>query len=57
MARVIDVAAVTQYAVPMQLFMLIPTVFGLLAYPLWPAYREALGEATMCGSGAPSGAR
>ena len=42
LARVIDVAAVTQYAVPMQLFMLIPTVFGLLAYPLWPAYREAL---------------
>jgi O-antigen/teichoic acid export membrane protein len=43
-ARVIDVAAVTQYAVPMQLFMLIPTVFGLLAYPLWPAYREALAR-------------
>jgi O-antigen/teichoic acid export membrane protein len=40
-ARIVGVAAVTQYAVPMQLFMLIPTVMGLLAYPLWPAYREA----------------
>jgi O-antigen/teichoic acid export membrane protein len=43
-ARIIDVAAVTQYAVPMQLFMLIPTVAGVLAYPLWPAYREALAR-------------
>jgi O-antigen/teichoic acid export membrane protein len=43
-ARVIDVTAVTQYAVPMQLFMLIPTVAGVLAYPLWPAYREALAR-------------
>jgi O-antigen/teichoic acid export membrane protein len=43
-ARIIDVEAVTQYAVPMQLFMLIPTVIGVLAYPLWPAYREALAR-------------
>jgi O-antigen/teichoic acid export membrane protein len=43
-ARIIDVTAVTQYAVPMQLFMLIPTVFAVLAYPLWPAYREALAR-------------
>lgn len=40
-ARIVGVAAVTQYAVPMQLFMLTPTIMGLLAYPLWPAYREA----------------
>jgi O-antigen/teichoic acid export membrane protein len=43
-ASIIDVAAVTQFAIPMQLFMLIPTVVGVLAYPLWPAYREALAR-------------
>ncbi len=43
-AGVMGVAAVTQFAVPMQLFMLIPTVVGALAYPLWPAYREALAR-------------
>jgi O-antigen/teichoic acid export membrane protein len=43
-ARIVGVAAVTQYAVPMQLFMLTPTVISLLVYPLWPAYREALAR-------------
>jgi O-antigen/teichoic acid export membrane protein len=43
-ARIIDTEAVTQFAVPMRLFLLVPTVVGLLAYPLWPASREALAR-------------
>jgi O-antigen/teichoic acid export membrane protein len=43
-ARIVDAAAVTQFAVPMRLFMLIPAVAGFIVYPLWPAYREALAR-------------
>lgn len=41
-AQILGAEAVTQYAVPMKLFMLIPAIIGLPLAPLWPAYREAL---------------
>jgi len=43
-ARILDAEAVTQFAVPMRLFLLIPTIVGLLAYPLWAASRAALAR-------------
>ena len=33
---------VPQYAVPMKLFMLIPSLLNLMIAPLWPAYGEAI---------------
>ena len=41
-AQILGASAVTQYAVPMKLFMVIPMVLGFAFLPLWPAYREAL---------------
>jgi O-antigen/teichoic acid export membrane protein len=41
-ARILGAEAVTQYAVPTKLFMLIPAIAGFGLYPLWPAFREAL---------------
>lgn len=41
-ARILGAETVTQYAVPMKLFMLVPLVSNLAVTPLWPAYREAL---------------
>jgi O-antigen/teichoic acid export membrane protein len=41
-AQVMGAAQVTEYAVPMKLFMTIPFLLGVGLMPLWPAYREAL---------------
>lgn len=41
-AQILGADAVTQFAVPAKLFMLIPAFIGLPLVPLWPAYREAL---------------
>lgn len=44
LAQVLGPASVTQYAIPMKLFLLIPTALGLVFAPLWPAYAEALAR-------------
>jgi O-antigen/teichoic acid export membrane protein len=41
-ARLLGAAEVTNYAVPMKLFMVVPLLLGFGLVPLWPAYREAL---------------
>ncbi len=43
-ARILGAEAVTQFAVPMKLFMFVPLVIGFGLQPLWPAYREALAR-------------
>lgn len=43
-ARLLGAEAVTQYAVPMRLFSVIPLVLGLMITPLWPAYGEAIAR-------------
>jgi len=43
-AQMFGPEAVTQYAVPMQLFSLIGIVVGMLFGPLWPAYGEAVAR-------------
>lgn len=40
-------AAVTNYAICMKLFLLIPMLFGFIVTPLWPAYREAFASGDM----------
>jgi O-antigen/teichoic acid export membrane protein len=47
-ARVLGSAQVTQYAVPMKIFMVPPLIMSFALTPLWPAYGEALarGEIT-----------
>ncbi len=40
--RILGPHAVAAYAVPMRLFVVAPTLLGLVLTPLWPAYREAL---------------
>lgn len=41
-AQVLGPREVTQFAVPMRLFMLAPLVLTLVVTPLWPAYGEAV---------------
>ena len=43
-ANMLGPSLVTQYAICMQLFMVVPMIMGLLWAPLWPAYREALAS-------------
>ena len=43
-ANMLGPAAATQYAICMQLFLVVPMVMGLIWTPLWPAYREALAS-------------
>jgi O-antigen/teichoic acid export membrane protein len=43
-ARVLGPAQVTQYAVPMKLFMVAPLIMSFALAPLWPAYGEALAR-------------
>jgi O-antigen/teichoic acid export membrane protein len=40
-ANILGAAAVTNYAICMKLFLLVPMFFSLIMAPLWPAYREA----------------
>lgn len=46
-ANMLGAEAVTNYAICMKLFLMVPMVFGLLLTPLWPAYREALAVSDM----------
>jgi O-antigen/teichoic acid export membrane protein len=43
-ARVLGSEAVTEYAVPMRLFMIVPMIMLLALRPLWPAYGEAIAR-------------
>jgi O-antigen/teichoic acid export membrane protein len=43
-AQVLGADSVSQYAIPLKLFQLIPTVSGFLMFSLWPAYGEALAR-------------
>jgi len=43
-ANLLGPSSVSQYAICMQLFMVVPMLMGLLWAPLWPAYREALAS-------------
>jgi O-antigen/teichoic acid export membrane protein len=43
-AKVVGTSAATQYAVPLQLFALAPSVVTMLLIPLWPAYGEAVAN-------------
>ena len=46
-ANILGAAAVTNYAICMKLFLVVPMLFGLILTPLWPAYREALAGGDM----------
>jgi O-antigen/teichoic acid export membrane protein len=43
-AQLLGPAEVTQYAVPMRLFLLAPLLLSFALVPLWPAYGEALAR-------------
>ena len=43
-ARMLGADQVTQYSVPMKLFMLVPMLVTLVLTPLWPAYGEAIAR-------------
>jgi O-antigen/teichoic acid export membrane protein len=43
-ARLLGPADVTNFAVPLRLFMVVPALMGFFLTPLWPAYREALAR-------------
>jgi O-antigen/teichoic acid export membrane protein len=42
--QVLGPAAVTQYSVPMRMFLLVRSVASMFVMPLWPAYGEALAR-------------
>lgn len=44
LAQILGPASVTQYAVPMKMFLLIPTALSFVLVPLWPAYSEAFAH-------------
>lgn len=46
-ANMLGAGAVTNYAICMKLFLMVPMLFGLLLTPLWPAYREAFAGGDM----------
>jgi O-antigen/teichoic acid export membrane protein len=43
-AQILGAEAVPQYAVPMKLFIVAPTIVSFALAPLWPAYRESLAR-------------
>ncbi len=43
-AQLLGPEAVTRYSVPGRLFGVVPLVLGMLLYPLWPAYAEAVAR-------------
>jgi O-antigen/teichoic acid export membrane protein len=43
-AQILGSDQVTQYSIPLRLFMLVPTLLMLAFAPLWPAYGEALAR-------------
>jgi O-antigen/teichoic acid export membrane protein len=44
LAQTLGPEAVTQYAVPARLFMVLPLIMGFFLEPLWPAYGEAMAR-------------
>lgn len=44
LAQVMGPQYVAQYAVPMKIFMLVPSILGVAFISLWPAYTEALAR-------------
>ncbi len=50
-AQIMGAAAVQEYAIPVKLFSLAPTLVSFALAPLWPAYREAIsrGDAAWVG--------
>src|ERR1039457_6923086 len=46
-ANMLGAGAVTNYAICMKLFLMVPMLFSLLLTPLWPAYREASASGDM----------
>jgi O-antigen/teichoic acid export membrane protein len=44
LAQILGPEAVTQYAVPARLFMVLPMLTGFVLGPLWPAYGEAIAR-------------
>jgi O-antigen/teichoic acid export membrane protein len=47
LAQILGPEAVTQYAVPARLFMILPFIIGFVLDPLWPAYGEAMARREM----------
>ena len=43
-AQIMGAQAVQQYAIPLRLFSVAPTLLSFALLPLWPAYREALSR-------------
>ena len=43
-ARLLGPSQVTDFSVPLRLFMVMPALMGFFLSPLWPAYREALAR-------------
>lgn len=43
-AQIMGAEAVPQYAIPLKLFIVAPTIVSFALAPLWPAYREALAR-------------
>jgi O-antigen/teichoic acid export membrane protein len=41
-AQILGAERVPQFAVPMRMFLFIPTIIGFVLMPLWPAYAEAI---------------
>ncbi len=46
-AQLLGPEAVTEYAVPARLFLIAPTLLGMVLNPLWPAYGEAAARGEM----------
>lgn len=46
-AQILGPQGVTQYSVPLRLFQIAPQILGMLLYPLWPAYGEAIARGDM----------
>jgi len=44
LAQILGPSSVTVYSITSKLFMILPSVFGLVMIPLWPAYGEALAR-------------
>lgn len=44
LAQILGLNAVSQYAVPMRMFQIVPLLLGFVFAPLWPAYGEAIAR-------------
>ena len=46
-ARILGVGAVPTYAIPLRLFMIVPTILSFALAPLWPAYTESIARSDL----------